>query len=373
MSQPGLLLVWSKGAPHKRAVPFPWAESFTIGRELVSDDDRTSANHATIYARPGLDPDFVITNTGSRNGTFVDGKDVGTHGYAWNGSVLRTGSSLWIASTDLARLADPGTPGRGSAAEEQRGVDAEPLDLPRAELGFVIFETARAKTQLPVHYSLVQRCLRSMWHDRAELVAATEAAVAKASAMNDDRVGEEHLPTVRPLQPNVRFAKYFELEMSAPPPFEIPATYHVHSLVRLKGGVPHETIIGSDATRPMLVQTQLGDSLEKKPGYFMAGFWGHGVNSYSVYLARTTVRSRLFLRLPYGAGVYAEKGERERALDKLERFYWLAETLPVAHVTLLDSMGTAHYELVRHDGRVVISPENLGSLDDIDFLALAMG
>lgn len=354
MSQPGLLLVWSKGVPQKRAVPIPWAESFTIGRELVADDDRTSANHATIYARAGLDPDFVVTNTGSRNGTFVDGKDIGTHGYAWNGSVLRTGSSLWIASTDLARF-------------------DEPVDLPRAEIGFVIREAARAKTQLPVHYSLVKRCLRSVWRDRAELVAATEAAVARAIATNDDRVGEEHLPTVRPLQPIVPFAKYFELEMAAPPPFEIPATYHVHSIVRLKGGVPYETIIGSDATRPTLVQTQLGDSLEKKPGYFMAGFWGHGVNSYSVYLARTTERSRLFLRLPYGAGAYAGKGERERALERLERFYWLAETLPVAHVTLLDSMGTAHYELVRHDGRVVISPENLSSLDDIDFLALAMG
>ena len=354
MAQPGLLLAWSKGVPHKRAVPIPWAQSFSIGRELVTDDSRTSANHATIYARAGLDPDFVVTNTGSRNGTFVDGKDIGTQGYAWNGSVLRTGGSLWIASTDLA------------------GFD-EAVDLPRAEVGFVIREAARANTQLPVHYSLVERCLRSVWRDRAELVAAIEAAVARAIATNDDRVGEEHLPTVRPLQPIVPFARYFELVMAAAPPFEVPAPYHVHSVVRLKGGVPHETIIGSDSTRPTLVQTRLGDSLEKKPGYFMAGFWGHGVNSYSVYLARTTERSRLFLRLPYGAGAHAGNRERERALDRLERFYRLAETLPLAHVTLIDSRGAARYELVRHDGRVLVSPEGLSSLDDIDFLALAMG
>ena len=36
-------------------------------------------------------------------------------------------------------------------------------------------------------------------------------------------------------------------------------------------------------------------------------------------------------------------------------------------------MGTAFYELVRHDGTVVSSPEKLYSLDDVDFLSLAMG
>ena len=104
----------------------------------------------------------------------------------------------------------------------------------------------------------------------------------------------------------------------------------------------------------------------------MAGFWGHGVNSYSVYLASTTERSRLFLRLPYGAGAYSGPGERERALERLERFWFLAETLPVVHVTLLDALGTAYYELVRPDGRVITSPEGLYSLDKIDALELAM-
>jgi len=332
----------------------PWATPFAIGRELVTEDDRTSAKHATVYARAGLDPDFVVTNTASRNGTFVDGKDIGAVGYAWDGSVLRTGSSLWIATTDLVRFEDAG-------------------EFSRLSYGSVIRETAHTKApQLPVHYSIVNRCLRSAWRDRAELVAAIEVAVERAKATNDDRIGEEHLLAARPLQPTVPFAKYFELEMGAPPPFEIPPKYHVHSISRLARGIPHETIIGSDATMPDLVQVQLGDTLIKQPGYFMAGFWGHGVNSYSVYLARTTERSRLFLRLPYGAGAYSGPGERERALEQLERYWWLSETLPVVHVTLLDALGTAYYELVRPDGRVITSPDGLRSLDDIDFLSLAM-
>jgi hypothetical protein len=119
---------------------------------------------------------------------------------------------------------------------------------------------------------------------------------------------------------------------------------------------------------------QLGDAM-RGGDYFMAGFWGHGVNSYSVYLARRTERQNLFLRLPYGDGAYCRDPVRERAeaLEKLERFSWLAETLPVRHVTLLDSLGTASYELVRHDGTVVSSPPDLYSLDDVDFLSLAMG
>jgi hypothetical protein len=351
VAQPGLILVWTKGEPVVRKIPIPWATTFGIGRELVPEDDRTSAKHATIYARAGLDPDFVVNNTESRNGTFVDGKDV-KHGYAWDGSVLRTGSSLFIATTDLARFED---------------------EFSQLAYGAVIREAARAKApQLPVHYSIVKRCLRSEWRDRAELVTAIEAAAARALATNDDRIGEEHLLGARPLQPTVPFAKYFELEMAAPPPFEIPAKYHVHSVQRLARGVPHETIIGSDAGRPDLVSVQLGDTLAKQPGYFMAGFWGHGVNSYSVYLAATTERSRLFLRLPYGAGAYSAAGERARALEQLERYWWLCETLPVVHVTLLDALGTAYYELVRPDGRVITSPEGLYSLDDIDFLTLAM-
>ena len=361
MVQPGLVLVWSKGEPQLRVVRLPMHTAFVVGRELVPADERTSGRHATVFAR---DEDFTVTNTGSRNGTFVDGEEVTSQMTAWDRSVMRTGSSLWLICTDVAPF-EALEPARDPSASH-----APTAALGPAAISFAIFDAVRGA--LPIHYSLVKRCLMSAWRDRGALVSAIEAAVDRASGA--DKLREEHLPKVTPLRPVVPFAKLFELIMKAPPPFEIPASYHCHAVVKRDGGVPHESIIASDTTNPVLVQMQLADAV-RGGDYFMAGFWGHGVNSYSVYLARRTERHRLFLRLPYGDGAYCTDPVRERkqALEKLERFSWLADTLPVRHVTLLDSLGTASYELVRHDGTVVSSPPDLYSLDDVDFLSLAMG
>lgn len=361
MAQSGLVLVWSKGEPQLRVVRLPTQTAFVVGRELVPGDERTSARHATVYAR---EQDFTVTNTGSRNGTFVDGEEVSSQMTAWDRSVMRTGSSLWLISTDVAPF-EALEPARDPSASHAPGAALAP-----AAISFAIFDAVRGA--MPIHYSFVQRCLMSAWRDRAALVSAIEAALDRASGA--DKLREEHLPKLVPLRPVVPFAKLFEIIMKAPPPFKIPASYHCHAVVKRDGGIPHETIIASDKTSPVLVQTQLADAV-RGDDYFMAGFWGHGVNSYSVYLARRTERQRLFLRLPYGDGAYCTDPVRERAaaLEKLERFSWLADTLPVRHVTLLDSLGTASYELVRHDGAVITSPPDLYSLDDVDFLSLAMG
>ncbi|HET9991546.1 MAG TPA: FHA domain-containing protein [Kofleriaceae bacterium] len=361
MAQPGLVLVWSKGEPQLRTLRLPLDTAFVIGRELVPNDERTSAKHAIVCARAD---DFVVTNTGSRNGTFVDGEEVTSQKLAWDRSVLRTGSSLWLVCADLAPF-EALVPARDPSTSH-----APHTELRAAAIGFAIRDTVRAA--LPIHYSIVQRCLMSAWRDRAALVSAIEAALDRASG--SDRLREEHLPRVVPLRPVVPFARFFELVMKARPPFAIPASYHCHATIRRDGGIPYETLIASDKTNPVLVQMQLGDAL-RDGDYFMAGFWGHGVTSYSVYLARRTERQRLFLRLPYGDGAYCTDPDRERAqaLEKLERLSWLADTLPVKHVTLLESLGTAHYELLRYDGTVVSCPPQLSSLDDIDFLALAMG
>jgi hypothetical protein len=355
------VLVWSKGGPQLRVVRLPMQTAFVVGRELVPGDERTSAKHATVYAR---EEDFTVTNTGSRNGTFVDGEEVTSQKTAWDRSVMRTGSSLWLISKDVTPF-EALEPARDPSTSHAPGAALSP-----AAISFAIFDAVRGA--MPIHYSLVKRCLMSAWRDRAALASAIEAALDRASGA--DKLRDEHLPKLEPLRPVVPFAKLFEIIMNAPPPFKIPASYHCHAVMKRDGGIPHETIIASDKTNPVLVQMQLGDAVRDTP-YFMAGFWGHGVNSYSVYLARRTEREQLYLRLPYGDGAYCRDPMRERAqaLEKLERFSWLAETLPVRHVVLLDSLGTAFYELLRHDGTVVSSPPDLYSLDDVDFLALAMG
>jgi hypothetical protein len=215
----------------------------------------------------------------------------------------------------------------------------------------------------------------SVFPTRGALVAAIEVALDRCAATGADQLRDNHLPDLPPLRQVVSFAQYFEYVMSAPPPFSIPDRYVCLDIAKLRGGIPHEILIASDGSPPVLMQAQLGGGYRTPPGYFMAGFWSHGVNSDSVYLARTTERSRLYLRLAYGAGVYCTdpEAERKQALASLERYSQLAESLPVKHATLIDSLGEAYYEIVRLDGSVVSSPRNLFSLDGIDLLALAQG
>ncbi|CAN5156001.1 hypothetical protein BH11MYX1_BH11MYX1_47920 [soil metagenome] len=346
VAAPGLLLVWSKGAAARQAIRLPPREAFTIGRELVPDDDRTSANHAAIYAR-GLD--FTVSNSGSRNGTYLDGREIDAPTTAWDGSVLRTGSSLWITVLDI-------TPYEAATRPHSRvGLEA---------IGSIIESAVRARApELPIHYSIVEACLDAVWRDRDTLVAAIESALDRCTADRADRLKASHLGATEPRHPVQSFASYFALEMGAPAPFTVPPSYHAHTLVRLKG-IPYETVITTHPDEPPPTGARLEDHA-RPPGYFMAGFSGHGINSYSVCLAQTTERSSIYLRLPYGA-------QRKDTLALLERYTWLAESLPVAHVTLVDAMGVARYELVRHDGTVVSSPSSLVTLRDVDLLALAM-
>jgi len=237
VAQPGLVLVWSKGQPQLRVVPLPIHTAFVVGRELVPDDERTSAKHATVYARAD---DFTVTNTGSRNGTFVDGEEVTSQATAWDRSVVRTGSSLWLVCADVTPY-EALAPARDPAASH-----APHAELRAAAVGFAIHDTVRAA--LPIHYSIVQRCLMSAWRDRAALTGAIEAALDRASGA--DRLREEHLPRVQPLREVVAFARFFELVMQAPPPFAIPASYHCHATIKREGGTPYETLIASDKTNP---------------------------------------------------------------------------------------------------------------------------
>src|SRR3954469_24593401 len=144
--------------------------AFVVGRELVPGDERTSAKHATIYAR---EEDFTVTNTGSRNGTFVDGEEGTSPMTAWDRSVMRTGSSLWLICADIAPF-EALVPARDPSASHAPGAALTP-----AAIGFAIFYAGRGGT--PIHYSLVQRCLMSAWRDRTALVSAIEAALDRAS------------------------------------------------------------------------------------------------------------------------------------------------------------------------------------------------
>jgi len=105
---PGLLVVWTGDEPVLAPVRLPPA-GLVLGRELLGEvpatrgkDDRISRLHARVRPAGDDDADFSVTDLGSRNGSFVDGRAV-VDGeiLAPTGAVLRVGRTLAILSDDV--------------------------------------------------------------------------------------------------------------------------------------------------------------------------------------------------------------------------------------------------------------------------------
>jgi hypothetical protein len=103
----------------------------------------------------------------------------------------------------------------------------------------------------------------------------------------------------------------------------------------------------------LVLQAHLEHFLEQAPeGYLLAGFWGHGIQSYAFYYARVDARSRVYFRLPYG-GVYTDN---ERAALKIRAFltrYFAIEPAIRARASsfvAVEAMGTARYDVHGKDG-----------------------
>ena len=73
-----------------------------LGRTLV-DDDRVSKEHATVRFERGA---WVITDRGSRNGTFVDGERITNEVRAHGTAVVRIGHSVFLLVPDGRGYAD---------------------------------------------------------------------------------------------------------------------------------------------------------------------------------------------------------------------------------------------------------------------------
>jgi transcriptional regulator with AAA-type ATPase domain len=105
---PGLLVVWSGEEPAMTALRLPPA-GLVLGRELLSElpetrqkDDRISRLHARV--RPARPPaqGFTVTDLGSRNGSFVDGRPlVDGEIAAGPGAIVRAGRTLAVLCADV--------------------------------------------------------------------------------------------------------------------------------------------------------------------------------------------------------------------------------------------------------------------------------
>lgn len=81
-------------------------------------------------------------------------------------------------------------------------------------------------------------------------------------------------------------------------------------------------------------------------GYFLMGFWGHGVNSYAFYYLRVDSKTKIFFRLPYG-GVYMDNPkEANRIRNFLPKFFDFERNLKnIKSFHALESMGNGGYKV----------------------------
>jgi transcriptional regulator of acetoin/glycerol metabolism len=100
---PGVLIVWSGSQPTVQAFRVPSA-GVVIGRELIAatTDDRISRQHARINWK---DRRFVVTDLGSRNGTYAGGHAlIDREVTVTPPSVVRTGRTVSVLLDDVSRF-----------------------------------------------------------------------------------------------------------------------------------------------------------------------------------------------------------------------------------------------------------------------------
>ncbi|MBI4524538.1 MAG: hypothetical protein HY695_12090 [Deltaproteobacteria bacterium] len=137
--------------------------------------------------------------------------------------------------------------------------------------------------------------------------------------------------------------------------FNIPFSTLVIPAVRVQKIGSESLLFGSAeaARHPMLVQGDIMTFDETSPaGYFLVGFWGHGVNSYAFYYSFDDGRNKICLRLPYG-GVYMDnKIASQRIAGFLSAFFvFLNETrIRGASVVAIESMGLGRYRVLTAGG-----------------------
>lgn len=111
-----------------------------------------------------------------------------------------------------------------------------------------------------------------------------------------------------------------------------------------------------------LVQGNINDFVTSDAkGYFLMGFWGHGINSYAFYYNRIDDWSHIFFRLAYGGG-YMDNAETARdVLEFLSNYFTFEPELKLKakSLTAIDSMGSGYYSITLLDGSLVSLEESM--------------
>ena len=143
-------------------------------------------------------------------------------------------------------------------------------------------------------------------------------------------------------------------------------------LVSLDERKPEESfLLGSPAAaeKPCFVQDDIPRFFDSCPeGYYLIGYWGHGVNSNAFYYQRIDSWSKVFLRLGFGGLYTNKKRDAETIKEFLSRYFDFERRIKnkVKSLRVLESMGQKQYNIVTSDDKVFEVQESLARKPDFD-------
>jgi FHA domain-containing protein/sigma-54-interacting transcriptional regulator len=209
---PGAVVVWTGAAPTIQAFRIP-AGGLVIGRELLENttDDRISRQHARVAWR---DRRFVVTDLGSRNGTYAGGNPLVDREVTVTApSVVRTGRTVSVLLDDIRRfegaeissehdaIVGPSTAPLWKAVELAAHADANLLILgePGTGKGRMARGYARARNR---HEAVFNPTIQAVPLERV-VSAATETLILEQVG----KLGAQNLATLVKLleRPDLRF------------------------------------------------------------------------------------------------------------------------------------------------------------------------
>ena len=118
----------------------------------------------------------------------------------------------------------------------------------------------------------------------------------------------------------------------------------------------NELLLGSEeAVRTPILRAGDVDRFMVKgsPGFFMVGFWGHGVNSHAFYYSRIDQQSKIYFRLAYG-GIYTNNEKAAKDIAKfLPAFFKFEVEIGQLgyHLVAVDAMWEGWYQVTTPEGK----------------------
>lgn len=209
---PGAVVVWSGAAPTIQAFRVP-PSGLVLGRELLdgTTDDRISRQHARVAWR---DRRFVVTDLGSRNGTYIGGNPLVDREVTVTApSVVRTGRTVSVLLDDVQRFESAAI---SSAHDAIIGPSTAPLWRAveqAAQAGdnlLILGEPGTGKGRMARGYARARNRSEAVFNPTIQAVPLERVVSASTETLILEQVrelGAQNLATLAKLvaRPNLRF------------------------------------------------------------------------------------------------------------------------------------------------------------------------